>query len=464
MELRRSAKPLVLVGVFVAGMIVAGVLLWNPSGWLVADASAGKATCGEVLVAGGGWLGGTGVDVRSNGDRQTTGTGCANNDQQVYNLEANPPIFGYGWQCVELVNRLYATKGWFPKLWLGDDTNHGAKWLYTYAERGKYAGLSAHANGSGYKPVPGDMIVHSNGTFGHVSIVDRVAGETLYAVEQNNSLTGWATYAYDPKTGKVSRDGATVSGYIHAAKNGNGAELPKVEQPKVLSFKVTGTCTTVDGTLTAQSSGFTPGGMIDISAWYADGRAYTNLKRDAIVRPDGSIPWTWPCKGDSPGTYGTRIVDLSTGRHVEAQFTIGGAPKSPDPPIRTTLAPPPKPLPVPVTRTVTIFNKVTNGPAAMRDDDHPAYLSSATRNYCRTNGCMLAGTEVRTGAQITAVCQVQGDRTTNGQDNSSIDDSNPGLFTTTLWYGIRWSDGRFGYISSAWVQPGQRDGLGLPRC
>lgn len=52
---------------------------------------------------------------------------CAYDDKPMYDLAADPTVFGYAWQCVELVNRLYATRGWFPRLWLGTDTNFGAK-------------------------------------------------------------------------------------------------------------------------------------------------------------------------------------------------------------------------------------------------------------------------------------------------------------------------------------------------
>jgi hypothetical protein len=77
---------------------------------------------------------------------------------------------------------------------------------------------------------------------------------------------------------------------------------------------------------------------------------------------------------------------------------------------------------------------------------------------------MLAGTEITTGSTLTARCQVQGDRTTNGQDGSSGDDTNPGLFTSTRWYGITWPDGRFGYISEVWIEPAYHGGLGLLTC
>ena len=183
------------------------------------------SSCGDVLVQGKDWMGGAGVDVHSNGAYMNTGTGCANNDTEVYNLNATPPIYGFGWQCVELANRLYATKGWYSKLTIpstygGQSTNYGAKWLYTLAADGYYKGLTAHANGSGYVPIPGDMIVHSNGTYGHVTIVSAVNGNgTLTAVDQNRSSTGWETYSWNATTGTVSMSGATISGFVHADAN-----------------------------------------------------------------------------------------------------------------------------------------------------------------------------------------------------------------------------------------------------
>ncbi len=173
------------------------------------------ASCGEILVKGSDWLGGGGVDVRSNGQYQNTGTECKPGGE-VYNLSANPPQYGYGWQCVELVNRLYNTKGWSGKLIL---TGGAAKNLYSDAANGKFAHLTAHANGSGYKPVPGDIIVHSNGTYGHVAVVDSVSGGTLHSVEENASGSGRNSYAYNGATGAASRSGVTISGYVHSDLN-----------------------------------------------------------------------------------------------------------------------------------------------------------------------------------------------------------------------------------------------------
>jgi hypothetical protein len=99
----------------------------------------------------------------------------------------------------------------------------------------------------------------------------------------------------------------------------------------------------------------------------------------------------------------------------------------------------------------------------MREDDLAAYLSTVPENFCRAD-CALPGTDVRSGTELQATCQAEGDRTTNGQDDNPIDDVNPGLFESTRWYGIQLPDGRFGYISEVWIRDADRGGLELPHC
>ena len=118
----------------------------------------------------------------------------------------------------------------------------------------------------------------------------------------------------------------------------------------------------------------------------------------------------------------------------------------------------------PTQREVVIYNKVTNGPTQMREDDQPAYLSTVARNYCKRDGCALAGTDMWTGHRIVALCQTAGVSTTNGWNANSSDDANPGLYTSTRWYLMRWADGRTGYLSEVWVAPEFRGGMGLPGC
>lgn len=64
--------------------------------------SVAPGACGRVLLAGSAWLGGAGVDVKSNGPDQGGGTSCGGKDTKntVDGIQT-----GLEWQCVELVNR-----------------------------------------------------------------------------------------------------------------------------------------------------------------------------------------------------------------------------------------------------------------------------------------------------------------------------------------------------------------------
>jgi hypothetical protein len=124
----------------------------------------------------------------------------------------------------------------------------------------------------------------------------------------------------------------------------------------------------------------------------------------------------------------------------------------------------PTPPDSPITATVVIDNRTTNG-SGMREDPVPAYLSTVTENRCSKHGCMLPGTEMTSGAQLTVTCTTTtGARTTNGNDGDPADDNNPERYESTRWYGATWSDGRFGYISETWISAAGRGGLGLPGC
>lgn len=114
--------------------------------------------------------------------------------------------------------------------------------------------------------------------------------------------------------------------------------------------------------------------------------------------------------------------------------------------------------------TVTVQNQVTAGAAAMREDS-PAYLSTRPENSCRARGCMAPGdVTFDTGDTLEVVCQLTGERTTNGDDTDPSDDSNPELFTSTRWYGSPLPDGGVAYLAETWISPADRGGLDLPRC
>jgi hypothetical protein len=211
--IRRVRRRLALV-------IAASLALAVVSG--AGPAGAAAPPCGSVIVAGGSWLGGAGVPVKSNGAQQNTGYNCGS-----YST-ANPAVqYGNAWQCVELAARLYYVKGWGTVRAGG---NGGAK----YIPEGS-PGLTFHANGSGYKPVPGDLVIHSNGTYGHVTVVDRVVGSTVYAVEQNASVTGRRSYTLSGST--LSATNVLVRGVMHSPKN-HGQEEVRLQRRRPFGHRL----------------------------------------------------------------------------------------------------------------------------------------------------------------------------------------------------------------------------------
>jgi len=136
-----------------------------------------------VLVAGGNWCMGQGVNVYSN----QSGTH----------------------QCTELAWRLYTTRGWHSGLF-------GIQYAYQIWTQA-VGNMQKHAKGSGYVPVPGDMVVFNSshpgsGGAGHVSVVDRMEGSTVQACEQNASSTGRTSY-------NLNSMPSTCYGFVHDPDN-----------------------------------------------------------------------------------------------------------------------------------------------------------------------------------------------------------------------------------------------------
>jgi hypothetical protein len=115
-------------------------------------------------------------------------------------------------------------------------------------------------------------------------------------------------------------------------------------------------------------------------------------------------------------------------------------------------------------RTVTIFNMVTSGPTALREDTKPLRLFTSPAICYQPTKCATSSPQYRAGDKVKGViCQTSGARVTNGDDENKIDDHNPGLATSTLWYGVR-TDKGIRYFSVVWAVPSERRGLGLPKC
>lgn len=163
---------------------------------------------GTLQVAGSSWLQGAGV-VDRNGVNS-----YSNGDTSYVSRDYSTPAVGMRWQCIELAQRLYQDKGWSSGRW-------GVNAYGIYG----LAGFQSHPNNGTYTPVPGDMIIHGTSDPGHVAIVDRISGNTLYAVEQNVASiannNGVATYTIS--NGVLSRSGLTlpIRGIVHDPDNPN---------------------------------------------------------------------------------------------------------------------------------------------------------------------------------------------------------------------------------------------------
>src|SRR5262249_51596120 len=86
---------------------------------------------GALVVHGGDWLGGAGVDIYSNGS-----TSYVSNSYSA-------PAVGMKWQCVELAQRLYKARGWFGGIFNGVSA---AADIWNWAPS---HGMVDHPNGSG---------------------------------------------------------------------------------------------------------------------------------------------------------------------------------------------------------------------------------------------------------------------------------------------------------------------------
>ena len=180
---------------------------------VITPAPAQAATCSAVEVAADSWLGGAGVLVHSNGTDQGTGTSCAGLST------ANPSVQdGYGWQCVELAARLYTVKGWGRVYADGGAAAGSFRYGAEYIPEGSPE-LTFHRNGSGYLPVPGDLIIEAYPEgWGHVSVVDHTVGSTVSAVEQNATANGRHTYTLTGST-LSGQYGGSIRGVVHAPLN-----------------------------------------------------------------------------------------------------------------------------------------------------------------------------------------------------------------------------------------------------
>lgn len=111
-------------------------------------------------------------------------------------------------QCTELASRLYSTKRW------GYISN-----FYGMRANRSYGTLTFKRNGSGYRPVPGDVLVELGGPYQHVAVVNRVKRNRIVTVEQNATANGIHVYSWNGKRAAGAYRNRYVGGFIHSSRN-----------------------------------------------------------------------------------------------------------------------------------------------------------------------------------------------------------------------------------------------------
>jgi hypothetical protein len=151
--------------------------------------------CGTVLASF------DGTNAYSNGRHTGTGNSCAGQGGIANGLQ---------YQCVELVMRHFKRK-WNLR-WYGN-----ARTLLRGAPRDT---VDVITNGDRSRPpVPGDMIVWENGTWGHVALVVDVGRDFVDIIEQNVAGNGKARLPYRDGTVGARWNGWVPTGWAHAKAN-----------------------------------------------------------------------------------------------------------------------------------------------------------------------------------------------------------------------------------------------------
>lgn len=199
----RSVTVLVVLAV-VTGLITV------PAWAVTSVPAAGSGTCGSTLLAGSKWLQGLGVDIYSNGVLQGQGQSCGGINY-VDGTET-----GFEWQCTELIDRLYLTRGWINSYWPGNggDSAVGVNdSMYDMAP----SSLSKQPNGTISDVAPGDVVSvneYVNGAFqsdGHVFVVNTAGVVTSGKVALVSQNFGTASAPILKSAGKLSGGTLTIN-------------------------------------------------------------------------------------------------------------------------------------------------------------------------------------------------------------------------------------------------------------
>ena len=241
----------------------------NPSG--ESEQALTMPSCGTSLA----WFDGT--DARSNGRYTGTGTGCAGQGGIAGGLQ---------YQCVELVMRHFKRK-WNLR-WYGN-----AKDLLRNAPRDT---VDVIENGDrAHPPVPGDLLVWENGSWGHTALVTAVTSSYVDIIEQNVNGNGKARLPFS--NGRIGSrwSGWVPTGWAHARANHAGASTGS-------SGGSSGGCGTVGES----------GGVIDDDdACFTLGGTSSYLHAESAQGYDGDLVWTHTTNDSSVDNSATWALNLA---------------------------------------------------------------------------------------------------------------------------------------------------------
>lgn len=167
--------------------------------------------CGSVGVAkaGSGWLNGGGVNVCNHpgdGTNACAAVSGAGADSRCTSYGSSGYVWsGTKWQCVELINRLYLTKGWTTATWFGNGGGSDALTNSNHVPNG----ITVQNNGSISYINTGDVISlnNRNSDDGHAGIIDTISGTTYNIINQNAQLSSSAIIA----SGSLSGGNASLN-------------------------------------------------------------------------------------------------------------------------------------------------------------------------------------------------------------------------------------------------------------
>ena len=229
-----------------------------------------------------------GTTAYSNGSDTGTGYSCSGTG-----------AYGYEYQCVELVQRHFKTH--WGVSWSGN-----AKDLLTNAPKSK---VDVYKNGQGGQPpVPGDMIVWTNGTYGHVALVTDVHASGIDILEQNVKGDGHATLAWDGTTIGARWSTWIPAGWAHAKDNISGGSGGSGGGGSGSSTSSTTTTTSASST---SSGGNPPSWSCSDSAY--NGQQYWTCSGGNIYQCQNGVAHEQPCaNGCNSNPIGTDDTCKST--------------------------------------------------------------------------------------------------------------------------------------------------------